>query len=617
MNLNSLQFLQPDDLMPLVIVMLFDLMDRKFQPTKQIVCDEVEVEPMEEVLQVQLCLCRFRTKLAASLARCRIKHNLLTIADTLPECVRRKQERAQTLPIYAWVNTLKSSVQNVCEVLWSEGFSEVDAHTLLEGKTFCRDTHCPDVLIFPSHTKRLLVDTHLVQDYTLNIQDKSRSLAACALRPLLLQDCDVMMVGSFSALTVAHVAVLAVGSSARVTLCGVAPDHEHTVALQRQLADMGCKNVQLIPENFVQLNEWDSRMQKVRLVLLMPRCSCSALNNPVDHIVNEDGDTSLLRGLSQGSVSADKLDSLTSKQRRDLSHALSFPRVHSVVYCTCSENTEENEQLVERALKSTENRPRLVPFRLIPLKLEGCCSETVFKLEANDFSNGCFLCVLAREVDPSKAETVQDVLARAVAKGLLDGILGPQPTLKEKRRSIKKTRLILPPLESPALPLPPALPFPTALPALTPSSETWSEESRVTILTSVPEPQTVTKKRKKKRRPKPPSSQHLPKTRPKKRRLKQATQQAKCKHPPKSRTEQDTVASTQEARKSVEEELAPRNNLTTSKQEVRPQQDATKSEHLVLPPISLSPLRISSSLARLLSYSSSQFSSTSHSDSDE
>uniref|UniRef100_A0AAY4A4D5 NOL1/NOP2/NSUN 5/7 ferredoxin-like domain-containing protein n=1 Tax=Denticeps clupeoides TaxID=299321 RepID=A0AAY4A4D5_9TELE len=553
---------------------------------------------MEEVLQVQLCLCRFRTKLAASLARCRIKHNLLTIADTLPECVRRKQERAQTLPIYAWVNTLKSSVQNVCEVLWSEGFSEVDAHTLLEGKTFCRDTHCPDVLIFPSHTKRLLVDTHLVQDYTLNIQDKSRSLAACALRPLLLQDCDVMMVGSFSALTVAHVAVLAVGSSARVTLCGVAPDHEHTVALQRQLADMGCKSERL--------NEWDSRMQKVRLVLLMPRCSCSALNNPVDHIVNEDGDTSLLRGLSQGSVSADKLDSLTSKQRRDLSHALSFPRVHSVVYCTCSENTEENEQLVERALKSTENRPRLVPFRYT----HGHAYTYI-----QFFFFFCLFYFFG--VDPSKAETVQDVLARAVAKGLLDGILGPQPTLKEKRRSIKKTRLILPPLESPALPLPPALPFPTALPALTPSSETWSEESRVTILTSVPEPQTVTKKRKKKRRPKPPSSQHLPKTRPKKRRLKQATQQAKCKHPPKSRTEQDTVASTQEARKSVEEELAPRNNLTTSKQEVRPQQDATKSEHLVLPPISLSPLRISSSLARLLSYSSSQFSSTSHSDSDE
>lgn len=52
--------------------------------------------------------CRFKTKLAASLAHCRIKHDLLTINCILPEAVRKKQERANSLPLYAWVNTIKS-----------------------------------------------------------------------------------------------------------------------------------------------------------------------------------------------------------------------------------------------------------------------------------------------------------------------------------------------------------------------------------------------------------------------------------------------------------------------------------------------------------------------------
>lgn len=56
-----------------------------------------------------VCLvCRFKTKLAASLARCRIKHNLLSIECILPESVKKKQQRLSNLPLYAWVNTLKS-----------------------------------------------------------------------------------------------------------------------------------------------------------------------------------------------------------------------------------------------------------------------------------------------------------------------------------------------------------------------------------------------------------------------------------------------------------------------------------------------------------------------------
>lgn len=53
-------------------------------------------------------VCSFKTKLAASVARHRIKHQLISVNCLLPESVKIKQERSGRLPIYAWVNTLKS-----------------------------------------------------------------------------------------------------------------------------------------------------------------------------------------------------------------------------------------------------------------------------------------------------------------------------------------------------------------------------------------------------------------------------------------------------------------------------------------------------------------------------
>lgn len=50
-------------------------------------------------------------------------------------------------------------------------------------------------------------------------------------------------------------------------------------------------DVRLLPEQFAELSEADSRLQKVRLVLVLPRCTASALTDPVAHIIHEDGGT--------------------------------------------------------------------------------------------------------------------------------------------------------------------------------------------------------------------------------------------------------------------------------------------------------------------------------------
>nr|XP_015201466.1 PREDICTED: putative methyltransferase NSUN7 [Lepisosteus oculatus]XP_015201467.1 PREDICTED: putative methyltransferase NSUN7 [Lepisosteus oculatus] len=423
----------PDDLTSLVVVMLYDFQDRKFLPRA---CPEEE--EIEEVRDVEKCLLRYRTKLAAALARCRIKHNLLTIDYILPESVRKKQERASTLPLYAWVNTMKTSLEDVCCTLEKEGFSEVKSISQLGGLTFCLDPHCQDLLVFPPHLKADLYRTKLLTEYKLIIQDKSRSLAAHSVKALLTDDDDVIMANLTSGYTIAHMAALSTLSTGRVWVCGVSQAREE---LQEILSHMECKNVKLLPESFTDIEPTDPRLQKAKVILVMPQCSATGVSNPVEFILNDSGDAGLLQDLCQGSISEDKLNTLVRQQLQDLIHAVKFPKAQAVVYCTCSVHPEENEGVVRKALLFKPEGTKAQPYRLSPPVLPLCCMsevdnarENYFRLGPCERANGCFIAVLTRE-DSSQTVTVKDVLARAAAKGLLEGIDTGKPAKKERRKA--------------------------------------------------------------------------------------------------------------------------------------------------------------------------------------
>ncbi|ELV10429.1 Putative methyltransferase NSUN7 [Tupaia chinensis] len=83
--------------------------------------------------------------------------------------------------------------------------------------------------------------------------------------------------------------------------------------------------------------------------------------------------------------------------------ALKFTKAQAVVYCTCSVYPEENEAVVKKAL---------------------------------DFQDPGI------KRDPSETVSVKDVLARAAAKGLLDGIELGKSAKKEKKK--KKSKMLLP-----------------------------------------------------------------------------------------------------------------------------------------------------------------------------
>ncbi|NXO89458.1 NSUN7 methyltransferase, partial [Certhia brachydactyla] len=156
----------PDALTSLLVVMLYDLQDRKFQKRK--IFDGEEL--VEEVQEVGHHLYSYRTKLAAALARCRIKYDALSIEYFLPETIRKWEQRASALPLCFWINTFKISFEDVIRYLEMKGLKKVESVSDFDHYTYAVDQHCHDVLVFPSSLREELLSLDLFADCKLLMQ---------------------------------------------------------------------------------------------------------------------------------------------------------------------------------------------------------------------------------------------------------------------------------------------------------------------------------------------------------------------------------------------------------------------------------------------------------------
>ncbi|XP_043917425.1 putative methyltransferase NSUN7 [Protopterus annectens] len=429
-----------DDMTSLVAVMLYDFQNRKFQDRST----SAEEEVILAVREVENCLYSFKTKLAASLARCRIKNDALSVEYILPEAVRKQKERASSLPLHAWVNTLKISLGEVCSYLKQEEFSEISSFLGDSTKyTFYKDKQCPDALIFPACVKEQISELKLFAERKLIIQDRSYSLAVHSVKALVNLDDDILITNAGSGLTIAHMSSLTSQNLCRIFVCGISSESQEK-ELQDLFREMDCKNVKLLSENFESSDPTDRLFNKVKVILLLPQCSASGISSPVEFLLNEYGDPTLLQDLSRGFLAEDKLNVLVNQQLRELIHAQKFEKVQGIVYCTCSVYKEENEGVVNKALEYSAEGSMQLPYSLNPPVLPlfsmseiKSSADGFFKVEPSDKSNGYFLAVLTRERDISGTVSVKDVLARAAAKGLLEGAEVTKTQKKEKRKKSK------------------------------------------------------------------------------------------------------------------------------------------------------------------------------------
>ncbi|KAM8939514.1 putative methyltransferase NSUN7 [Pelodytes ibericus] len=438
----------PEEMNSLVVVMLYDFQDRKFQP-RYIYNEEEEIR---EVREVENLLYSYKTKLAASLARSRIKHDAPAIEYILPENVRKQEQRASTLPLYAWINTTKTSLTEVFNTLKSERFSKVNSPSEFDGYNYCMDKHCQDVLIFPPYLKEELNNLDIFIDYKLVLQDNSHNLAVHSVKALMNMNDDIIVANPCPGLTLAHMSILTDQFACNIFVCGIKSETRKE-ELQELFANMECKNIKLLKDVFTDIDPTDQKLQKAKIILLQPQCSGSGVSDPVDFVLNEQGDTTLLQDFSQGSVPSDKLHDLANQQLFELNHALKFSKVQGIVYCTSSIYQVENEDVINQGLGLNMENVKGQPYRLGPPVIPLCSSSEIlsasknfFKIEPSETMNGCFLAVLTRERDPSDSVSVKDVLARAAAKGLLEGIEIPS-----RREEKKKKRKTSPPKATPSI----------------------------------------------------------------------------------------------------------------------------------------------------------------------
>lgn len=262
-----------------------------------------------------------KASLQSALAKILVKKGAKRIEDLMAQYKIPDVKK----PRYVRVNTLKLDVETAVSELGKQN-------------TVQKDDMIPDLLVLPPGTD--LHNHPLVTDGKVFMQGKASSMVAVALGPK--PGWEVIDACAAPGNKTVHLAALMKGEG-KLVACELNKDRvkrlEHTTKLA------GATNVEVLHENFLNLNPEDELYSKVRAILLDPSCSGSGtVADRLDYLLpshnSGDGDG--------GDVT--RLIKLAAFQEKALIHALSFPAVERVVYSTCSIHQIENEDVIKSVL---------------------------------------------------------------------------------------------------------------------------------------------------------------------------------------------------------------------------------------------------------------------------
>ncbi|XP_052795008.1 putative methyltransferase NSUN7 [Mya arenaria] len=405
----------------LVYVVLWDYQNRKFQARTPFNGEVLD----SSVQAVESAILEYKTKLNASLARHRIKAAAPSIEFLLPDKVRSKDHVQCKMPVYVWVNQLKTTVNEVIEELKDSHYSLISPDEMLEGRVVYVDSHCSDMLVLPSESREFIQEHQLLSSGHIVMQDKSSCIAPQSIKYLIGDDDDVIHINAGSGVITAHLASIMHKSSGHIHAFGANP-----TLLQANLEKLGARHIKVQQEPFLDVETDDNKFKNVKVVLVTADCSKSGITNPIDFVVNEGEDMKILKYLSVGETDDSKLGEMIASHGALLKHAMKLSKVQAIVYMTRSVNESENENVVS---KSTEQvnlmQQRKFPWRVVPpvLPFSGNDIERsigitgkFIKFSPSERNCGCFVAVITREPEDIK-EAHKDVLERARARGLLGG----------------------------------------------------------------------------------------------------------------------------------------------------------------------------------------------------
>ena len=283
-------------------------------------------------------------------------------AAPLPAAGATASTVAKQLPRYVRVNTLKLSVAGALEDLQASGFRLVAARRETPprpGEVWV-DPLIPELLVLPEGTE--LHEHALVRSAALILQDKASCLSPAALDPpigAVVVDATAAP-GNKSTMLAARCHELTTGAG-RVIACE--RDMRRAKTLEKRAALAAGRAVEVVCGDFLEIDPTAPPFSDATHLLLDPSCSGSGMvgqGAPEDTATDEAssaGDAPSGDGSGRAG-DAPRLRGLAAMQLKLLLHALSFPRVATVVYSTCSVHTIEDELVVQAALEHADVQRR-------------------------------------------------------------------------------------------------------------------------------------------------------------------------------------------------------------------------------------------------------------------
>ncbi|CAF1409652.1 unnamed protein product [Adineta ricciae] len=406
------------DELSLVSTVLYDYLSRKFQPRD----DPVDIDDNEDlsnndqlVSTIENAILQERTHLAAALARNRIKSQALSLEDLLPENVREVQQHSAELPVYAWVNLVKTDMETVIEIFENdENMKRVKSISDMDKRTFCTDYHCSNLLIFHYTQKHRLASHPLVRDHHLYLQDKSSCIAAHTVRKLITRKDNICLAYVSGGLLLQLLLVLTEELESKIYAFG-ARTEENVREILVKIKTLGVseKRVKIIKDRFVDVSFDEINMENCKVILCNPPDTRSALIQPLEFLYNEGEDVTLLKQFSQPKENKGYIRECIQREAAYMRQAIRYTLARAIVYVTFSKNRSENDDIVYstvneqnelRAQIKKENGVYKISPPVLPIQF-GIRNEhtsilrhgTFIQFESSQKMNGVFVAVLLRE----------------------------------------------------------------------------------------------------------------------------------------------------------------------------------------------------------------------------
>ncbi|KAI1861336.1 uncharacterized protein JN550_010866 [Neoarthrinium moseri] len=342
---------------------------------------------------------RHKARLASELTRARIKRKAASI-DALRQQVEAESAKSTPQhPRWVRVNALLSSLEEQLESTF-KAFERVYAIgdvTLTSKNSLYIDEHVPNLIaITPSFQ---IIKTNAYKTGAIILQDKASCFPAYLLDPHV-EDGDIIDSCAAPGNKTTHLASIISshtpetdGRPPKVFAFERNPHRAKTLESMVKLAG-GNKIIHVTPrQDFLKVDPQHKLYKNVGCLLLDPSCSGSGIVGrevlPIIHLpeakdsvaprpknkedrkrkrapddtaepearvlIDDDGQQTVVS--SEQELQA-RLDTLSSFQLMLLEHAFKFPAAKRITYSTCSIHSQENEQVVMKALHSNVARAR-------------------------------------------------------------------------------------------------------------------------------------------------------------------------------------------------------------------------------------------------------------------